>query len=647
MYIVTVIPIKKGVRGEYLSYFSFFNLVPGTMVTIPLRSKQESAIVVNSEEALSLKSEIKNNEYQLKKIISSKGSTPFNKNFFTACQIAKKYFVSNTGVVIKSLLPSILIEKIDNLKKNNQIEIVHNPDTPNEKFIFQANEQNRLAFYRTLIRESFAKKESIYICVPTKYDINLFYNELSKGIESFTFLFHLELGGKKVVENYNEAITKDHPILMIGTGMFFSIPRNDIKTIIIEKESSEAYKQLSRPYLDIRSFAEIFSYINHNKLILGDTLLRPETIERYNNGDFYEISAPSYRLFKTDSLEIVDMTQKEESVKDFQVISKEVLSLIEKTIKQKESVFLFTLRKGLAHMTVCNDCKKVLLCPSCTTPIVLYGPKQNQENKNDRSRIFMCNKCGRKERTEINCPNCHSWNLVPLGIGIDKVTDEIKSIFPSVKIFQIDKENVKTNNDARKIIEDFNKSPGSILIGTEMAFYFIENKVSSSAIITFDGLFSIPSFNIGQKIIHLVEKMVSTTSGNVVIQTRIPENKILSSIVSGNMSSYLREDINERKIFGYPPFKRLIKITFEGSPRDTEKARDFIERTLSAYEPQVFSAFVSKIKGSYITNTVLKVDTIKWPLLERGSKKIDDNLHQNLYNLPPSFSVNVDPEDLL
>ena len=646
MYILTVIPIKKGIQGEYLSYFYSENLAPGTMVLIPIRSKEEHAIVIDSEEALGLKSEIKNKDYQLKKIIRVNGSIPFSKDFFTACQIAKKYFVSNTGIIIKSLLPSLFLEKIDKLNKIPQQEndsIAIN----NEKFIFQTNEKDRLAFYRTLIREAFAKKESVFICLPTRYDISFFYKELSKGIESFTFLFHSELNSKKIIENYNSVSSKDHPVLIIGTGMFFSTIRQDVKTIIIEKESSEAYKQLARPYVDIRSFAEILCSIRNIKLIFGDTLLRPETLHRYDQGELCEIAPPSYRLFKTDNLEIVDMSKKEEPRNRFQIISKEIIEMTTQSFKKNESVFLFTLRKGLAPMTVCNDCKHVLLCPSCSTPIVLYGPKQDKDNKEDRSRIFMCNKCGRKEKTEVSCPICNSWNLVPLGVGVDRVAIELKELFPNTKIFQIDKESTKTPKEARELINNFRKNPQSILLGTEMAFSFIEENVDTSGVISLDGLFSIPSFNMGQKIIHLFEKLVSITNNKIIVQTRIPDNKILQSIMSGNVLSYLREDINERKIFGYPPFKRLIKITFEGSSSDTEKTRNFLEKNLGQYDPQIFSAFISKIKGNYITNTVLKVDKKNWPLIEKKESKIINDLYQNLQSLPPSFSINVDPEDLL
>jgi len=648
MYIITVIPIKKGYQKEYLSYFSSENIKPGSIVVIPIRLKNEDAIVVNSEEALDLKSDIKNRSYQLKKIIKVKGESPFNKDFFTACQIMKKYTVSSTGNIIKSLLPKIFVENISKLKKapNNKIS---EEKTVHEKLIFQANKEDRLAFYRTLIRESFAKKESVFVCVPTHYDIDIFSKELSRGIESYVFTFHSDMNTKCLISTYNNSIEKDHPVLIIGTGIFLSIPRDDIKTIIIENESSDVYKQLSRPFIDIRSFAEILSFVLKIKLILGDTLLRPETLYRHELGEFGEVSSPLYRLSQTENQKVVNMKEEKSGDKknSFTIISKETKEMINEAFSQNKSAFLFTVRKGLAPMTVCNDCGSTLLCPSCSTPIVLYGPKQNRENKEVPLRIFMCNKCGRKEKTEVVCPNCSSWNLVPLGIGTDKVYEEIKSSYPNAHIFQIDKESIKNQAEAKKQISLFYKTEKSILIGTEMVFSYLEEKIYASAIISLDGLFSIPNFNITQKIIHLIEKLKNITESHVVIQTRIPENKTLQHIISGNVLPVYREDLTDRKNFKYPPFKRLIKISFEGSSKETESLRNFLEQKLENYDPQIFSAFTGKIKGTYITNTVLKVDPDHWPLIETGNSKIDPVLYKNLSSLPPYFSLNVDPEDLL
>lgn len=651
MYIVTVIPIKKGPQKEYLTYFSSINIPLGSIVVVPIRFKNADAVVIGIEKASDLKSDLKTRDYQLKKVISIKGSSPFTSSFFQACEKMKTYTQGNLGAVIKTFLPSVFLEKFSELKtpikKEVGIEISEN--VKHEKLIFQTLIPDRLSWYRTLIREAFAKKQSIFICVPTRYDIEKFKNELTKGIEQYVFSFHGEMTKKMMIATYNSAVTENHPILIIGTGMFLSIPRTDIRTIIIENESSDAYKKFSRPYVDIRSFAEIFSSIENIKLIFGDTLLRPETLHRHENKELGEVSPPIFRLPQVDRQIIVDMKEEvnEKKEKEFKVLSKTTRDMIEYALSHGESVFLFSVRRGLAPMTICHDCNNTLLCPDCSTPIVLYGTKQRTATKIISTRIFMCNKCGKKETTEIRCPECSSWNLTPLGIGTDRVYEEVKNLFPKANIVQIDKESTPTSKEAHEAILTFNKSAGSILIGTEMVFSYLNNEVTHSAIISLDGLLSIPSFNITQKILHIIEKLNYLTKRNLIIQTRIPENHILRHILSGNVLPLYREDLKERKQFGYPPFKRLIKITFTGTTSETEKARIFLEKLLSNYEPQIFSAFIGKVKGQYITNTVIKVDPSLWPLLTDDKKNVNEYLAQNLSAIPPSFSINVDPEDLL
>jgi len=259
----------------------------------------------------------------------------------------------------------------------------------------------------------------------------------------------------------------------------------------------------------------------------------------------------------------------------------------------------------------------------------------------------MCNKCGYKDTTEVRCTQCQSWNLTPLGIGTDRVYDEVSKLYPNAKIFQMDKEAVSTDKEAKEVMVNFYKNPGSILIGTEMVFSYINTEVIHSAIISLDGLLSIPSFNITQKILHVMEKLHEVTKRNLIIQTRNPDNTILEHILNGNVLPLYREDLKERKQYGYPPFKRLIKITFAGSASDTEKARTFIDKFLGGYEPQIFSAFIGKVKGQYVTNTVIKIDPNLWPLLTDDKKIVSEHLKENLYRLSQSFSINVDPEDLL
>jgi primosomal protein N' (replication factor Y) (superfamily II helicase) len=659
MFVITVIPMHNIFGKEFLTYFSSENIPVGYIVTVPIRSKSINAIVIETKEAKELKADLKNADYELKKILKIRGPSPFSKSFFLACQKIKDYTIGNIGSIIKILLPTILIEQIDKLTYIPEIEIDTNfllnhnikdnkETAKSEKLIFQAITEDRLAFYRTLIREAFAKKESVFICLPTKFDIEQFKIELSKGIEQYVLVFHGEMSKKDLVDSYNRCISDNHPVLIIGTGIFLSISRTDLKTLIIEHESSGSYKQIRRPFVDIRTFAELLASIYKIKLIIGDTILRPETLYRHDIGELGEISSPLFRLPQVEYQNIIDMKNEENNNgrKSFNLLSTETLELINKSLTLGQSIFLFSVRKGLAPVTICQDCGNPLLCKHCQTPMVLYGSRQLMSTKSTQPRIFMCNKCGTKEKTETRCQNCSSWNLIPLGIGTDRIYEEIKSSFPKAKLIQIDKESI-TDKEARLAVNYFRKTPGSILIGTEMAFSYLYDKIDHGIIVSLDGLLSIPSFNITQKILHIIEKMQILSSKSFIIQTRLPDNQVLKFILSGNVLPLFREELNERKIYGYPPFKRLIKITFSGTKIESEKARIFINQLLGNYDPQIFSAFVGKIRGQYITNTIIKVDPKFWPLPSSDLSNTNNHLFDILRTLPPNYAINVDPEDLL
>src|SRR5665213_4384592 len=105
MYIVTVIPLAKGIPKEHLTYFTARELSLGSIVVVPMRSRSIDAIVIGIESASSMKGDVKDADYQLKKIEKVKGTAPYKESFFKACGIMKDYTSSTTGAIIDALLP--------------------------------------------------------------------------------------------------------------------------------------------------------------------------------------------------------------------------------------------------------------------------------------------------------------------------------------------------------------------------------------------------------------------------------------------------------------------------------------------------------------------------------------------------------------
>jgi len=639
MKIVTVIPLQKSSFKEELTYFTSQNIAIGDIVDISIRNKNILGFVISSEEITGNKSDIKSLPFNLKKIQGKKKKSIFLKEFIESTFIIGKYFVSKRNLSISSLIPSIFLEKYEYISKiENNTKEKENIQTniKSEKLLFQAPLSERIDFYKILIRSSFAEKKSIFIVLPNEHEIEIFYEMLSKGIDDFTFKIHSGLSPKKQIEKFKEILISEHPVLILGTAPFLSIPRKDFGTIIVENENTNSYKMIVRPYFDLRIFAEIYASKINAKFILSDSLLRYESIAKKDIDNFSEVLPLSYKINFEGQIEI------SEKQKEFKILENNTIKEIQNKITNNENVFIFSLRKGLATMTVCKDCNERVNCEICQSPLVLYI------SNNNKKRLFICNKCKKGKNPETTCSRCGSWNLVPLGIGTDTVYEEIKKIFPKTKIFKLDKEIAKNTNGAQKIINEFEQENGAILIGTEMATYYIKNKIPLSIIASFDSLWSIPNFKIGEKIIKILTFIISKTKDKLIIQTKNDQDHAIISIINENLISFVREELEDRKNLGYPPYNRFIKISHLGNKNEIEGAKKYLEEIFKEYNIEIFSGFITKIKDKYITNTLIKMPYVKWSLPElTNNASIDENLLNKLLSLPKEFSVKIDPEDII
>lgn len=640
--IAKVIPLVSSIQKDHLTYFTAREINAGDIVTVPIRSKSVDAMVIEVGEAIEDKTTLKEATFGLKKITSVKGGAPFRKTFIRACREASHYQAGMLGAVLDTMLPSLLFKNFGKLKETKQEE----PGTRimPEKLAFQSTYEDRVAFYKTFIRESFAKKESVFICVPTIQEIRKLKEELKKGIEQHTFVFHSDMSNKQFVSAYNSCLAEEHQVLIVATAPFLFIPRNDIATYIVEHESSVAYRVPSRPYVDMRIFAELFAYENKSKIILADSLLRMETLYRKDAGDLQEVSPVSYRIPQNIKEEIASMKRENKDGKSavFSVFTKEVKDALEFSNSTGGRTFLFALRKGLAPITVCQDCGTTVLCKRCDSPLVLY--KTNSEE----NRIYVCNKCKYEDSTDITCRHCGSWNLIPLGIGTTLVRDEVLALYKDRPVIVFDKDTIKSEKEAMEALSEFYSTPKAVLVGTELALYYMEEKVETAAIISFDSLFSLPTFRINERIVHILEALRDLADKQFIIQTKNPDEKILLAFKNSTLLGFYRDEIAERKMLSYPPFSVLIKISYQGTYENSEKAKSYLQETFKDYKPDIMDAFIKRIKGMYIMHALIRIPSKNWTrqgLSMDGS--FDHKLENLLKSLPPSFKVQVDPENIL
>ncbi len=647
MKILTVLPLKKGLHRDGLTYFSAKEIPNGSIVRVPIRKQSMLALVIDSKDATGLKADIKESDFGMRKVLEVLGPSFFSRDFLASAEITAKYFACGTGEVLRTLTPETITENYEKLSTETSTQYIGEKikNLKPEKLIFQSPAEDRMSFYKTFIRESFARSKSVFFILPSIAEIEAFALNLSPGIEKYCLTLHSSMPAKKILSNWNTALTETHGVVIFATAPFLSLPKTDIGAIVVEHENSNAYKNIQSPKIDFRNFAEIFAFQSGTKIIFADSMLSVETIERYRRGALGEVAPPSFRLDSQTEKRIVDMrpeTKEDGSKKKFKVISDELAAEIKNVVGSGGKMFLFALRKGFAPQTICRDCGSIVFCENCHAPMVLYGG----EKKNERE--FKCPKCNLKKDAALLCATCGSWNLAALGIGIERVAEDLENMVDKKKIFRLDRDQAKTKKETLKIINDFEKEKGAVLVGTEYALGFLTGSVESVAVVSFDSLFSIPDFRMNEKIIRLLCSLESFADKKILIQTRNPEEKVLEYFASGVMLAFYREEIESRQKFNYPPFSTFIKVAFRGSEKETEPAKAFMVEHFAPWEPSIFPSFRSKIDKKIITNMLIRLPRENWSIPELcGTGTIDTSLRERLLALPPSFKVEVDPENLL
>jgi primosomal protein N' (replication factor Y) len=379
----------------------------------------------------------------------------------------------------------------------------------------------------------------------------------------------------------------------------------------------------------LRKFLEFFSVENGLSLIFGDSVLSAERLKDFKDRDPYSFKSLNFRVATIPSL-VIDMRRDPREGARSPILSEEILEMIGEAREKGKNTFIFSARKGLSSVTVCRDCGTEVLCKNCASPVVLY--------KGMKGNVFRCHQCGEARSAEEVCVSCSSWRLLPLGIGTERIKEELDKILPEVKVFEINKEATSTPSKARRIAEKFYGSPGSVLIGTEMALNYLYEPVDFSVVASIDSLFVVPDYHIREKVLRLLLGVKLLALDRFIIQLRNAERETIDMALSGNILEFYNREIKEREELNYPPFSIFVKITSRGPRQNVTEEMSRIAYILGKYQPTIFPSVSEKRGAQYAENAVIKIERYKWP---------DNDLILTLKALPPVFEVKVSPDNLL
>ena len=640
--IITVIPITRQKVFSTLSYFTSSNVPLGAVVAVPLRGKTIHAIVKDTRKADDIKTEIRNAPFEIKKLGAVKVGSFFSTGCIEACRALAEFYAVPMGTIVRGIIPESILENTNKVAPPlpAQASFLQETPTPDETYIVQGDDNDRVSSWRSLIRQQFARKKSIAVYVPTLEDVKYFYNALEKGIEGYIFMLHGGLTQKKFLETWKSISELEHPVVIVTTPFCAVLPRGDIESVVIERENGRGWTSLKAPYMDYRRVIETIARKEKKTVFVADSLVRIETLYRLEDvqtSDGATEGTPfKWRSISTALDTLVSMKRDtslpSRANEPFRVIGTELEELIRKNMLENTHLFLMTSRRGHSTVTVCDDCENIVTCTNCNTPVVLHASKTSGAN------FYLCHACGTRMSAEEPCRTCAGHRLSPLGIGTERVKEELKKMFPALETFVVDADTTRTEKQMMGAIDKWRSRPGTVLIGTETALNHLGGTVDHVGVVSIDSLFAIPDFRIEERIMYLLIRLRSSATRSIVVQTRRPEEKVFEYGLKGNLSDFSRTVLAERKRFEYPPFSVLIKITIEGARDTIAKHMGELQAHLSPHEIDVFPAFTATPRGTSLIHGLIKLPTHSWPNTELATK---------LSQLPASVSVRINPEHLL
>jgi primosomal protein N' (replication factor Y) len=622
MKLLKAVSLAKGFSKE-LSYFSKKRVQIGDLVLIRLKNREVPALIVAAESLKENKATVRSFAFRIKRVSKIKKRNFIQKEVLAALKKTADYFVAELGNTIKETIPQAILKSPSPLPFQKLIKTSSGGKKPS---LLQLPQKARISYLKNLVRSSFAKNQSVFLCLPTIELVDLYKNFLKKGIEKYVFSFSGKTPAREICKKWSLCLKQKHPVLIIATPLFLSLQKRDVKTIIVEKESSSHYKKKNRPFLDLRTLAENLAKEREAAFILADDIIRVETAQRMILGEINTLTKPTFDTTSGESL-LIDMRGCKS------VLANETKTLLKKAKQNNERVILFINRQGHSPTTICTECGNIITCPNCDMPMVLH--------KDKNSGFFLCHKCLFKTKTLQSCPRCGGWRLQMFGIGIQKVGEEVKKLRPGEKFYQLHGGIAKSPKQAKEIINQYLNAPSGILLTTEMLFSYFNKKVEKAAVVSLDALFSIPDFAINEKVFKTLLQLKGMTTKAFLIQTRLPDYPVFQTILKGNPWSFYEKELQSRKKFGYPPFKILIKISKEGNDKlKLQNEVKALEKRLETHKPLAYTGFYPKIKNKYRLGLVLKVDPKTWP----GKQ---NTLHQILSSLGRQWKIEVNPENLL
>ena len=440
--------------------------------------------------------------------------------------------------------------------------------------------------YMEMIDDVLKKGKTAIVLVPEISLTPQIISRFSKRFGEKIALLHSALSDG---ERYDEwrRIARGEVDIVIGARSALFAPLKNIGLIVIDEEHSSSYKQDdSNPrYSAIEMAKERIKLNNEAKLVLGSATPTLDSYARSIKGLYHLLELPN-RINKKElpEIKIIDMNEEIKRCKGH--FSDQLLTSIEDKISKGEQVILLLNRRGYASFVTCKNCGYTVKCPNCDITLTYHKTSNN----------LRCHYCGYATKMDLVCPECHEKALSSLGVGTEKIEEELTKFIPNIRILRMDFDTTSRKGSHEKMIKDFENHKYDVLLGTQIVAKGLDfENVTLVGIINADTSLNIPNFRSSEETFSLLSQVSgrsgrSKKSGEVILQTYNPNHYAIECVKRHDYKSFFNTEMNIRRKLNYPPYYYITYVRVSGKNEEV------------CYKE---SLKIKKIFEKYLDNTII------------------------------------------
>ena len=625
--------------GKYIKDKTLSTLISAYQTMLPkaLKAQKKTLIKKAYDKYIELNFDVKYldnykfNESQ-KKIINS------IINGVNSKKILKSISNSSLNTLInKNIVKEVLIEKYRlNISKNKKYKkVCLNTEqqqavnkimtSTNVCLLYGVTGSGKTEVYMEVIDKILNIGKTAIVLVPeislTPQITNRFVSRFGNNIA----ILHSRLNEGEKYDEYRK-IAKGEVSIVIGARSAIFAPLKNIGVIIVDEEHSNTYKQENNPKYNAIDIAIERAKYHNAKVILGSATPSLESFSR-TIANRYQLVQLKRRANDKDlpNVLIVDMNKEAKKNNYFSSI---LIENIKETLNNKEQIILFLNRRGYASFITCSNCGYVSKCPNCDITLTYH-------KSSDMER---CHYCGYATKRKIICPNCHEQSIKNLGVGTEKIEEEIHKLFDA-NVIRMDFDTTNTKGAHEKIIEDFQNKKYDILLGTQMIAKGLDfPNVTLVGVINADTSLMIPNFRSSEHTFQLLSQVAGRSgrgekSGKVIIQTFNKDHYAINLAKTHNYIEFFNKEMKIRKELNYPPYCYLVSVKVIS--KDYELAKKESNSITVKLKNNLKSSI---ILGPSIGSTFKINNTYRFGILIKYKK--EDNLYVFLEKILDYYKTN-------